>query len=202
MKLKMIKILFILIGIMMFSWFLLPVVLKGIVNLGNIAGLIFAALLIGYGLCFHTVNTFIRQLWYKNYGKMILSVMLVICIGIIILTTVFSCLMYDSANHQPTKPTTIVILGCRVYGTKPSLMLEERLMAAYDYLKEYPEVSCVVSGGKGDNEEISEALCMYNYLVDKGIDGKRIYLEDQSTSTRENILFSKEVIEKIIYQKQ
>lgn len=46
---------------------------------------------------------------------------------------------------------------------------------------------CIVSGGKGDSENISEAEAMYRWLVDKGIDSSRIYKEDKSTSTVENI---------------
>lgn len=44
---------------------------------------------------------------------------------------------------------------------------------------------CIVSGGKGDSENISEAEAIW--LVDKGIDSSRIYKEDKSTSTVENI---------------
>jgi uncharacterized SAM-binding protein YcdF (DUF218 family) len=60
---------------------------------------------------------------------------------------------------------------------------------------EHPAADCVVSGGQGDGEDISEAECMYRWLVEKGIDPSRIYKEDQSTSTEENVAFSKEVIE-------
>ena len=88
------------------------------------------------------------------------------------------------------------MLGCRVKDKKPSLALKERLDKTYEYLNENKELNCILSGGQGDNEEISEAKCMYQYLVKKGIDKKRLYLEDQSTSTRENILFSYKIIEK------
>ena len=37
---------------------------------------------------------------------------------------------------------------------------------------------------------------MYQYLVSKGIDPHRLYQEDKSTSTRENILFSYQLIKK------
>lgn len=195
MKLKITKIIFILAGIIMMIWFLLPLFIKRIINLGNITGFLISLLLMIYGLYIQTINIFIINFCHKTYGKIILGVMSILCICIFLLTSVFSYLMYSSANHQPTKETTIVILGCRVYGTSPSLMLEERLKAAYQYLKDNPDIVCVVSGGKGDNEEISEAKCMYTYLVDKGIDENRIYIEDKSTSTRENILFSKKVIE-------
>jgi len=89
----------------------------------------------------------------------------------------------------------VVVLGCRVYGERASLSMVERLDAAYDYLVEHPQSVCVLSGGKGDGENITEAECMYRYLVNKGIDAARLYKEEASTTTRENLLFSKQLIE-------
>lgn len=99
-------------------------------------------------------------------------------------------------NILPQEETTVVVLGCRVKNKKPSLALKERLDKTYQYLNENPKLQCILSGGQGANEEISEAKCMYQYLVSKGIDPHRLYQEDKSTSTRENILFSYQIIEK------
>lgn len=46
----------------------------------------------------------------------------------------------------------------------------------------------------GDSENISEAEAMYRWLTDKGIDASRIYKEENSTNTDENIRFTKELI--------
>ena len=51
----------------------------------------------------------------------------------------------------------LIVLGCQVNGTEPSLMLRERLDAAVAYLNEYPDAQCIVTGDKGDRENISEA---------------------------------------------
>jgi len=66
--------------------------------------------------------------------------------------------------------------------------------AAYDYLCENEEAVAVLSGGKGADEDISEARCMYDQLTGKGIDKGRLILEDQSTSTRENIRLSVDLL--------
>lgn len=84
----------------------------------------------------------------------------------------------------------MVVLGAGVNGTEPSLSLSDRLTAAEAYLKENPQTICVVSGGKGSEEQISEAQCMYNYLTAHGITPQRIWMEDQASDTRENIRFS------------
>ena len=82
----------------------------------------------------------------------------------------------------------LIVLGTTVNGREPSPLLKQRLDAALDYLNTYPEANCIVTGGKGDAENLSEAQCMYNYLTAAGIEPGRITMEDRSTSTVENPL--------------
>jgi uncharacterized SAM-binding protein YcdF (DUF218 family) len=89
----------------------------------------------------------------------------------------------------------VVVLGAGVNGTVPSMSLRDRLNAAYDYLMAYPNAVCVVSGGQGDGEDITEALCMFNDLTARGIDPERVWMEEQATNTLENIRFSLDLIE-------
>ena len=89
----------------------------------------------------------------------------------------------------------LVVLGTTVNGTEPSSMLKDRIDAAYAYLVAHEDVICIVSGGKGDAENLSEAQCMVNELVALGIDPDRIWLEDQATSTLENLDFSMKLVE-------
>ena len=89
----------------------------------------------------------------------------------------------------------VVVLGAGVNGTVPSLSLRDRLDAAYDYLVAYPDAVCVVSGGQGNGEDITEALCMYNDLTARGIAPERVWMEEQAVNTRENIRFSLDLIE-------
>lgn len=89
----------------------------------------------------------------------------------------------------------VVVLGAGVRGTVPSLSLRERIDAAYDYLCAQPDAVAVLSGGQGPGEEITEAACMYRELTAMGIDGNRLLLEEQSTSTMENLTFSLQLLE-------
>jgi uncharacterized SAM-binding protein YcdF (DUF218 family) len=54
----------------------------------------------------------------------------------------------------------------------------------------------IVSGGKGDDERVSEAEAMAKYLVGRGFPADRIALEDQSRNTAENLLFSRDIMER------
>lgn len=89
----------------------------------------------------------------------------------------------------------LLVLGTTVDGTEPSPMLADRIHAAYTFLTEHENVICIVSGGKGDENNLSEARCMYNALTELGISPDRIIMEDQATSTVENFSFSLKLIE-------
>ncbi len=84
----------------------------------------------------------------------------------------------------------IIVLGAHVDGTRMTLALLERTRRALLYLKENPRTKAVLSGGRGDGENISEAEAMYRYLTGHGINGNRLILEEESTSTKENLAFS------------
>lgn len=53
----------------------------------------------------------------------------------------------------------------------------------------------VVSGGQGPQESITEALAMERYLVEAGIEKERILREEDSASTRENMVNSKRILD-------
>ena len=182
-------------GLVAFIWFAIPFLVAGICNIGNLTGMIISILLMFYIKCMPLVHMGVQKLWKKKVGKGVLLSLGTIMISVILLVVVETGCMISSATKEPEKNATAVVLGCRVYGERPSLSLVERLEAAYVYLTEHPQAVCVVSGGKGDGENISEAEAMYRWLTDKGIDASRIYKEEKSTDTDENIRFSKEIIE-------
>lgn len=66
-------------------------------------------------------------------------------------------------------------------------MLWVRTRAAYEALCEHPDAVVIASGGQGEGEDISEAEAMRRLLTEWGIAEERIYLEDTSTSTQENM---------------
>lgn len=84
----------------------------------------------------------------------------------------------------------VIILGARVYGEKPSQSLVERIKKASEFLHKNKLVKVIVSGGKGVNEKISEALAIKRELLKLGISEERIILEDKSRNTIQNFEFS------------
>lgn len=195
-KLSGIQILFITISLVAVVWFLIPYILFGIMNIGNATGIFSFLGLFLYGIKLKYINCWVKKSLKRGLGRILISLFAVLIGGIMILVVLFSFLMIKAANKIPNGDETVVVLGCRVYGERASLMLMERLDAAYEYLKENEEAICILSGGQGEGEDITEAECMYRYLTKKGIEPKRLYKEEKSTSTRENLAFSKEIIEK------
>ena len=112
--------------------------------------------------------------------------------------TVFSVVefnVFKAMNAEPEKDLDyVIVLGAGVNGTTPSKPLAKRIEEGYIYMSDNPDTLLIASGGKGMMESISEAECIKNELVKLGIDESRIILEDRSTSTIENLKFSKEII--------
>jgi len=182
-------------AVLCFFWFALPLSFSVSLNLGNATGLIVSVLLFIYGLFMPRVHDMFAKWRAHKVLRWIYRGILGISVLIALLVAAESTCMIVAANKEPEPGATVVVLGCRVYGERASLSMMERLDAAYEYLRSHPEAKCVLSGGKGDGENITEAECMYRYLLNKGIDEARLYKEETSTTTRENLLFSKQLIE-------
>ena len=99
------------------------------------------------------------------------------------------------SDMTPLPADAVIVLGAGVNGTVPSLSLRTRLDKALAYLEYWPDIPAVLTGGTGYGEDISEAQCMYDYLVARGVEPERLLLEDQASDTAENFAFSKAVLE-------
>lgn len=126
-----------------------------------------------------------------------LSVLLtLVLIGTFFFAIMFGLVMVGAHDVIRGNPQVMIVLGCRVMpGGEPSILLQDRLDTALDYLDDHPDMTVVVSGGQGSNESTSEAACMADYLEEHGVDSDQILLEDQSSNTKENLIYSRELLE-------
>ena len=167
----------------------------GIINIGNGAGMTVSAVLALIFIFWGRVSAFAEKCWSRTGGRIALCCAAAIAVFCVVLAVIISIFMVKEANDPPKdENTTVVVLGCKVRDGAPSLMLRRRLEAAYDYLSEHESVFAVVSGGQGDDESVSEAQCMRDWLVSEGIAPERIFMEDRSVNTVENLRFSKRII--------
>ena len=175
-------------------WFMAPLTVR-VLNIGNSTGIVLSLFLLGIALFYEPLRRWLRHVRRTTVGRGVTNVVAVL-LGVAVLSGgVLPGFMLTAAMQQPPDQATVVVLGCKVNGTTPSLMLERRLEAAKQYLLEHPEAPCIVSGGQGANEDISEAQAMKTWLTANGIEEGRIYQEDESTNTEENIRNSKRIIE-------
>lgn len=167
-----------LIGGLMVLFAILPLML----NAGTLA-------LLALGLLLLSVK-FWSPKWRKRLMPFI-TLGLTLCLLYALLILSFAHLRQPPADLSGE---TVIVLGCKVNGDAPSLMLKRRLDTAAAYLRENPDARCIVSGGQGDNETRSEASVMGDYLEAQGIESARIFREEQSRDTKENLLFSRSIM--------
>lgn len=163
----------------------------GIINIGNIFGSI-ACLYIMSRCAFGSFFSKLKAKFLSRRSTKILwrTAQTFVVLFVVYAVTVSSAMIYFS-TIAPAEDATVITLGAKVnQGKEPSRALSDRINACYDYLVENPDVKAVLSGGQGDNEDQSEAQCMYDILVKKGIEKDRLIIEDKSSDTDENIRFS------------
>ncbi|MDO4792245.1 MAG: YdcF family protein [Buchananella hordeovulneris] len=100
-----------------------------------------------------------------------------------------------ASEPLPTSVDSVVVLGAGLVGERPSRALAQRLDRAVAFWQERPHLQIVVSGGQGPDEVIAEAEAMSRYLQRKGVPAANILKEDKSTSTQENLAFSRPLLE-------
>lgn len=120
---------------------------------------------------------------------------IVVC-GLFIFFLIEGMIIYHANRKADPGMDYLIVLGAQIRGTQITNSLYKRLKVSEMYLKENPETKVIVSGGKGPGEDIAEAEAMKKFLIENGIEEKRILVEDKSTSTVENIRFSRRLITK------
>lgn len=181
-------------GTMLFVWFCWPAVFKNMLNAGNVVGMLLSAAMIFYGLRFQKLHQIAADLWQKKPMRILFLLLAVLVLAAVVLMLAASVAILGAASKTIPENTPSVVLGCAVKGSKPSRVLQERIDAASVYMQEHPKAICVLSGGKGRGEYISEAECMYQELLRSGTDGSRMYQEDKSVNTKENLENSMEIL--------
>lgn len=132
--------------------------------------------------------------WMKS--KWVKALIALILVGVLVFGALLGAVLHGSYDHVVGEPKVMVVLGCQVKPWGPSILLQDRINKAAEYLQDHPDVIVVASGGQGQDEHISEAQAIYDGLVEQGIDESRILQEDQSYNTIQNLRNSMELLEK------
>ncbi len=127
-----------------------------------------------------------KNIWMYAYGY--LGSVTVYFLLVMVMYTV--TLTLNLVHLKLPKLDYIVVLGAGLNGTEVTPLLAARIDRALEIYRKTPGLKLIMSGGKGPDEVIAEGEAMQNYAVKQGIPADDIIVENKSTTTYENILFS------------
>lgn len=130
--------------------------------------------------------------WVRN---ILLSIVVIVLIGAGWLAyTQFQISKAGGASSQEVTDVGIV-LGAAMWGERPSPGLAERLERTAELYQEGRFKEIIVTGGKGaPSDPYSEAEGSKRYLESLGVPSEHIHLENESTSTLENLQNAKAIL--------
>lgn len=99
---------------------------------------------------------------------------------------------------RSSKPDYIVTLGSGLTRERVPPLLAGRIDGALDLYRRERAAGrrplLVMSGGKGSDELVAEAVAMARYALDRGIPAEDLLLEDQSATTEQNLRLTTDVV--------
>ena len=158
------------------------------VSFRNLLSLMVGIMLIG---SFIFSRVLIKYVLQTNITATIYMYIMLIVYYIVALWIVYVITLIINGINLPTKKIDyIIVLGCGLMKDKVTPLLASRVDKAIEISKKNPNAKIIMSGGQGEDELCSEAEAMKKYAIARGVEEDRIILEDQSTSTYENLVFS------------
>ena len=110
-----------------------------------------------------------------------------LCLGLAGLVALETLVISGMHATAPAGMDYLIVLGARVDPDGPSPALNRRLNCLMAVLDDHPDATIIASGGQGADEPMSEAQCIRDELIRRGVDPARIVMEDSSTATVENL---------------
>lgn len=103
------------------------------------------------------------------------------------------CTALYARRCKSAKADAVIVLGAGLRRNRPSRLLRMRLNAAIRAAQK-ERLPILVTGGKGRQEELSEAEAMRRYLLEQGVLPQSILVEDRARNTYENLKFSQQIL--------
>jgi len=151
----------------------------------------------GFLLFLPLIRSLIHRLGEKRERQVIRVFTFFLILGLLFVSVELGAIWTNIPRQDAPRGSVVVVLGAQVKNSRPTLILGGRIKAAAEYLYSHPDAVCIASGGQGGDEDISEAKCIRDSLIsDYGIDASRIYLEDASYNTNQNLSNCAEIISK------
>ncbi|MBP2239458.1 uncharacterized SAM-binding protein YcdF (DUF218 family) [Cytobacillus eiseniae] len=118
---------------------------------------------------------------------------MILLIPLLIIFIIHIQIIQTAKQTPPASIPYLIVLGAKVNGEEMSLSLRNRAQTALTYLNDHPDTKVIVTGGQGKGEKITEAEALQRFFIENKISMERILKEDRSTSTFENLKFTKDL---------
>lgn len=151
------------------------------VNLGNFLAVLLGTVIIFVALAFQKISKWLKLLLVAGIS------LAMVCSSFLII--------FGKSDSVTYKENAVIVLGAAVHGKTPSRTLRHRLDKTIEYHTKNPDAIIIVSGGRGSQEDITEAEAMKLYLIERGVADDKILKEEKATSTAENFSFSKAILD-------
>lgn len=170
----------------------------GVIVLYSGAGTSFSAVWLIFAFCLAVMSVTVH--FYDRFREKIplrleISVITILAALFVIFAAVEAAMGVNFFSLKKQSADYVIVLGAQVRGDGLSKTLEYRLEKALEYAQVHPNTILILSGGQGEDENMTEASAMYEYLKAHGIPESQMIKEEKSTSTYENLVYSKLLIQ-------
>ncbi len=160
-------------------------------NSGIVMAFAAGAVLFAYGALFDVVNRATSRgvlLWIRRAAYIVFAAACGLCLFLFV---------YGSVDTVRYDEDAVIVLGAGLRGDTVTYTLAHRLNTAADYAARNQSAIIIVTGGMGNGETSTEASAMKSYLVRHGVAESRIVMEPRATSTWENMVYSKQILDEL-----
>ncbi|GGX53289.1 YdcF family protein [Undibacterium squillarum] len=136
-----------------------------------------------------------QQRWRQIGWQLLLTGFVLWAISVAAFFRHISLLSEQAIPLAATDRGAIIVLGSGVHNCIPSPALTARLNRGAEVAMQFPAMNMVVSGGYTHGRSCSEAEVMAAYLIGNGIPANRLIQENTSTTTYENLRFTRPLLQ-------
>lgn len=167
----------------------------------NFLSLLLGLSIVGFFLFIYLGSSFLTNLPQNSFFYLIyfLIVFTFLLFGISFVAFMLYSLLYLIIPKNKHYDFIIIHGAGLMKGKEVTPLLQKRIDKALEVFRKSsnPRAKLIASGGQGPDEEVSEAKAIAAYIRQQGdIPSNKVLLEEQSRSTYQNLLFSKQLAEK------
>jgi uncharacterized SAM-binding protein YcdF (DUF218 family) len=141
---------------------------------------------------FYTIPTLNKLKRLNIFSRNVISFLLLSFL-IYVIFSAFNIYSFSHVNEL-TNADAAVILGASIWNDKPSPVFQERINHGIWLYKNAYVKYLIFTGGTGKNSNFSEAFVAMNYALNNSVPIEKIFIEEKSRITLENLFYAKNII--------